>query len=375
MKIVFIIDQVYKHGGIERVLSIKANYLANINTNIIHIVTMEQNKQAPCYDFNSNIIFDDLNINYKKNKSYFHPVNLLKLPGHILKAIHYLNRVKPDIIVVCSHSADTYFMPFIKKNIPKIKEFHYSKHIEIDKRKKSSSFFKKLFFKFADFVETKYDKLVILNKDEATYYRSNNTVIIPNPLTFYPKTVSQLNNPIVMSAGRIAPVKRFDRLIDIWELVHTKCKSWQLHIYGSGDSDYIELLQSKINSKKLQDVVVLKGPTNSIQKKMLCSSLFVMTSDNECFPLVLLEAQACGLPIVSFDCPNGPRNIINTENGKLIAMNENIGFSEAVLNVIADSSKRRALGANARKNAANFTIEIVMKQWLILFEELKPVII
>ncbi|GGK29046.1 glycosyl transferase [Yeosuana aromativorans] len=370
MKIVFIIDQVYRHGGIERVLSIKANYLSKLKNFDIHIITTEQKNNESCYSFNDLIKFKDLNINYHRNKSYFHPKNLIKVPSHILKINAALKTINPNTVVVCSHSVDTYFLPFIRKKIPKIKEFHYSKFIEVDKRTNQTSFFKKLFFKFADFVESKYDKLVILNRDEAHYYKSNNIKIIPNPLTFYPENVSPLQNPKVISAGRIAPVKRFDTLIDIWELVYKKNQQWQLHIYGNGEPDYIEFLQSKIKEKKLSDHVFLKGATSDIQNKMLHSSLFVMTSDNECFPLVLLEAQACGLPIISFDCPNGPRNIIKADAGKLIMMQDVIGFSESILNMISNPDELNKYGSNARRHAQEFKVESIMELWIQLFKEL-----
>jgi glycosyltransferase involved in cell wall biosynthesis len=370
VKIVFIIDQVHRHGGIERVLSIKANYLAKLKNYDIHIITTEQQGKPSCYFFSELIQFQDLNINYNREKSYFHPENLIKVPRHILKINTVLKTINPNIVVVCSHSVDTYFLPFIRKKIPKIKEFHYSKSIEVDKRTNQASIFKILFFKFADFVESKYEKLVVLNTDEASYFKSDNTTIIPNPLTFYPENISGLDNPIVISAGRIAPVKRFDMLIDIWELVHQKNKDWQLHIYGAGELHYMESLKKRIIEKKLSNHVFLKGPTDDIQNKMLRSSLFVMTSDNECFPLVLLEAQACGLPIISFDCPNGPRNIIKADAGKLIKMQDVLGFSESILSIISNPVELKKYGSNARKHAQNFKIDTIMELWMQLFKEL-----
>ncbi|UKM63955.1 glycosyltransferase family 4 protein [Flavobacteriaceae bacterium GSB9] len=370
MKIVFIIDQLYLHGGIERVLSIKANYFSSIKENTVHIITTEQKQKEACYNFNSNIIFKDLGINYCREKSYFNPENLLKVPGHIFKLKKTLNKIKPDIAVVCSHSVDTYFVPFINKIIPKVKEFHYSKFIEIDKRQNPSSRFKKWFIQFADYVETKYDALVVLNPDEASYYNSNNTKIIPNPLTFYPETVSKLDNPIAIAAGRIAPVKRYDVLIDIWALVHKTNKNWQLYIYGNGEENFIKNLQMKIDDLELTQHVFLKGPTNHIQEKMLHSSLFLMTSDNECFPLVLLEAQACGLPIISFDCPHGPRNIISDENGSLVNMKDLKVFSKEVLELMSNSNKRIQLGTNARNNANNYSVEKIMPLWKDMFKGL-----
>ncbi|WP_025739378.1 glycosyltransferase family 4 protein [Aquimarina pacifica] len=369
MKIVFIIDQVYLHGGIERVLSIKANYFASLQDTEVYIITSEQKNQKPCYEFDDKIIFEDLEINYERRKSYFHPTNLKKLPKHIFGVRSAIKRIQPDVIVVCSHSTDTYFMPFINKKVPKIKEFHYSKHIEIKNRNNPKRPHKKYFFKFTDFVEKKYDQLVILNKDEASYYKSNNTRVIPNPLTFYPSTTSQVSNPIVIAAGRIAQVKGYDILIDIWSSVYKKNKDWQLHIYGSGEPAYIKMLQDKIDGYGLQNVVILKGATDSIQSKMLDSSIFAMTSHNECFPLVLLEAQACGLPIVSFDCPNGPRNIISSDSGILIPLYDNAIFSEQLLNLMKDPDTLRRLGEHARENASNFKLESVMQLWRKLFND------
>lgn len=370
MKIVFLIDQVYRHGGIERVLSIKANYLANNSDNSVYIITSEQNKNKACYHFNSNIIFKDLGVNYHRNLSYFHPKNVLKIPRHIHLVKQTLNKIKPDVVVVCSHSVDTYFVPFINKSIPKVKEFHFSKSIETNYRKKGSKSKKKYFLYFADFVEKKYDKLIVLNKDEASYYKSNNIAVIPNPLTFYPTQVSQLNKPIAIAAGRIAPVKRFDSLIDTWELIHKKNSNWQLHIYGEGDKNYVNALQQKINEKQLSNHIILKGKTSNIQDKMLNASVFLMTSDNECFPLVLLEAQACGLPIVSFDCPHGPRNIISNKNGILIPPKNKTKFANAVLKIIDNETLRKELGQHARENAANYNEKAIMDKWLTIFNQL-----
>lgn len=370
MKIVFIIDQVYLHGGIERVLSIKANYLVSMPDNEIYIITTEQKDKKPCYEFNDKIIFKDLGINYQRNKSYFHPVNLRKLPKHIKKTKSVIKKINPDIVVVCSHSTDTYFIPFINKDIPKVKEFHYSKFIELENRKNPRNLQKKYFLKFADYVETKYDKLVILNQDEAAYYTSDNTIVIPNPLTFYPEKVSTISNNIVITAGRIASVKGYDMLIDIWEIVSKKHPGWELHIYGDGEPGYVRMLQDKIDAKNLQDHLLLKGVTSDVKGKMLASSIFAMSSHNECFPLVLLEAQACGLPIISFDCPNGPRNIVNTQNGVLIPIYNNVEFANQLIELMNNRVKLEEMGKSARQNASNYSVENVMKLWNNMFNEL-----
>ncbi len=370
MKIIFIVDQVYMHGGIERVLSIKANYLAEQPGYKIHIITTEQKDNASCYDFNSKISFEDLEVNYNRKKSYFHPANLLKLPKHIGRIKSYIKSINPDVIVVCSHSTDTYFMPFICKKVPKVKEFHFSKSIETGPRLHSKNILKKYFFKFADYVERKYDRLVVLNHNEAPYYKSNNTAVIPNPLTFYPETISDISNKVVISAGRIARVKGYDLLIDIWDLVQKKGTDWKLHIYGSGDEAYEKKLQKTINEKGLNDSLKLMGATSEVQKKMLNSSIYVMSSHNECFPLVLLEAQACGLPIVSYDCPHGPKSIIDNNTGVLVPLYDNETFANELIDLMNDHERLVAMGKNARENAANYEIPKVMNKWQNMFEDL-----
>ncbi len=369
MKIVFIIDQVYLHGGIERVLSIKANYFASKKENQVYILTSEQKNKEACYQFDSAITFKDLGVNYDRRRSYFHPVNLQKLPGHIKKTKSIIKSIKPDVVVVCSHSADTYFVPFIVKSVPKVKEFHYSKFIEEGKRK-NPSFFKKMFFKYADYVESKYDKLVILNKDESNYYKSNNTEVIPNPLTFYPESTSNLSSSTIITAGRIAHVKGYDILIDIWKIIAETNTDWRLHIFGDGEPNYVQQLQDKINKEGLQDNVVLKGSTSDIKGEMLKSSIFVMTSHNECFPLVLLEAQACGLPIVSFDCPYGPRNIIDQDTGVLIPVYDNKAFASSLIQLMNNKERMKEMGNNARENSAKYQLQSIMNLWEEMFNGL-----
>lgn len=373
MRILFIIDQVYLHGGIERVLSIKANYLSKDKSNDIYVLTTEQREKKPCYKFEDKITFEDLKINYDRKKSYFHPVNIVKSIFHAFKLRKKIKTINPEVIVVCSHSSDTHFIPFINKKIPKIKEFHYSKFIEEKKRNKPGVTPKKIYYKVADYVESKYDRIVILNKDELKYYKSDNVTFIPNPITFFPTKVSNLTNKIIVSAGRIAPVKGFDVLVDIWEMVVKKQQDWELHIYGTGSPTYLKKIQDKITAKGLQKSLILKGSTKDIEGVFLNSSIFAMTSHNECFPLVLLESQACGLPIVSFDCPTGPRNIIDKNNGVLIPNKDNELFVNQLLELMNNQEKLIQMGTNARENASDFSVEKIMPLWVKLFNELTTI--
>jgi glycosyltransferase involved in cell wall biosynthesis len=361
---------VYLHGGIERVLSIKANFLANKEDYRISIITSEQKGKAACYDFDQDIAFTDLNINYNRKKSYFHPENLIKVPLHIYRLKRRISRLKPDVIVVCSHSTDTFFVPLVFSQTPTVKEFHYSKFIEIKKRANPDGFLKKLFLKFSDYIECRYTKLVVLNKDEAEYYRSENVAIIPNPATFNLDHLPLQREKVAIAAGRIAQVKGFEMMIEAWSRIFPMAKEWELHIYGEGEETYKTELQEKIRKLGLDKTVFLKGQTNKLQEKLLSAGIYLMTSRNECFPLVLLEAQACGLPVVAYDCPHGPRNILDGESGILIPMGNAEMFSNAVLKLMRDHDSLEDLRKKAQENVKKYRLNEVMPLWEAMFRKL-----
>ena len=128
MKILYLTDQTYFHGGIEKVLSQKANYLAEVSGDEVTIVTYNQQNKIPVYSFSEKIRMIDLEINYEIGKSYFHPVNLKKIPKHRNALKKIIREIQPDVVVSCSFGPDFYFIPSLEKQFPKIKEFHSSRH-------------------------------------------------------------------------------------------------------------------------------------------------------------------------------------------------------------------------------------------------------
>ena len=118
MKILYLTDQTYLHGGIEKVLSQKANYLADVLEDEVTIVTYNQQQHQPCYFLSNKIHIVDLEINYEIDKSYFHPNNLKKVPHHRSALKTVIQERKPDVIVSSSFGPDFYFIPFIEKHIP-----------------------------------------------------------------------------------------------------------------------------------------------------------------------------------------------------------------------------------------------------------------
>ena len=143
----YITDQIYLHGGGERVLTNKSNYFIENNIAEVFVVSSEQKGNQPCYPINSKVVFKDLAINYNRKISYFSLSNLIKLPQHYIKLKRVINTIKPDIIITLSTQFDSYFLPFIHNKIPKIKEFHSSRYFYNLKRNKTKSFLSKLFYK------------------------------------------------------------------------------------------------------------------------------------------------------------------------------------------------------------------------------------
>lgn len=362
MKIVFSTDQTYLHGGTEKVLAEKANYLVRNLGYDVYIITTEQKQKEGCYYLDARIHQIDLGINYHRELSYLHPKNLLKIFKHFKNLKKLIKNIKPKNWVVCNFAFDFFFIPFIEKDIPKIKEFHGSQFMrkkEIDK----SSFFKSLVFKIQLIMESKYDTLVVLNPDEEKYFDAKNTVVIPNPIQIY-DAQAKLENKLVIAAGRIAPVKGFDRLIKAWALVAQKYPDWTLHIYGVDYLGTQASLESLLAELQIQDNVKFIGATSNMIETMLNYSMYLMTSITECFPMVLLESLSIGLPIIAFDVPTGPRNIISDRKDGLLIENNNImAYAQAIESLITDNELRVKMGEQAKLNSVRFNQEKVLNLW------------
>lgn len=371
MKIVFTTDQIYLHGGIEKVMAEKANYFADVLGYQVTILTTEQKGNKPCYHLSKKIVLLDINVNYVRNKSYFHPINFFKIPYHFNNWKKTLQQIKPDVIIACNYAFDFYWAPFFLKSILKLKEFHSSRSTEVGIRK-TGTFFQKFNFKLNDFIESNYSQLIILNQVEANYFKSDNLTIIPNPVTINPNTIAKLQNKKAIAAGRIATVKGFEKAIIAWKTVVATNPDWVLDIYGQGEPSYILKLENLIIENQLQQNVFIKKAVPNLDEVMLDYSIYIMTSLTECFPMILLEALASGLPIVSFNCPHGPSNIVTNNEDGFVVEDQNIAqLATQVLILINHPEVRIAMGKNAKINSYNFSTAVIMKKWNNLFVKLK----
>lgn len=178
-----------------------------------------------------------------------------------------------------------------------------------------------------------------------------------------------LQSKKIITAGRLTPEKGFDMLVGIAEMVLTKHPSWSWDIYGDGV--LFQDIKARVEQKNLQDKLILKGLSNDLYEKYKQYAMYVLPSYREGLPLVLLEAKANKLPIVSFDCIAGPNEIITDGvNGFLIECYDKEMMAEKICELIESEDLRKKFSDNWSLNMEKFQKEKILSKWLNLIESL-----
>lgn len=373
MKIIYCTHSTCNPGGMERVLLNKVTYLSQLSGWEVAVVTTDQNQRPPFYPFPEKVRMTDLGINYSEDngKGAWKKITgyLRKRKEHKRKLTALLLKEKPDI-VVSLYPSESSFIPDIKDGSKKVLELHYCKFFRLQYgRKGLLGWIDKLRTRQDEQIVRRFDKFVVLTNEDRGYWGNlPNIEVIPNAAMHVSDAYSDVMNKRVIAVGRLDYQKGFDRLIQAWQLVqHTgRFTGWKLDIFGQGE--WQEMLQQMIDKAELQNTVCLNRPTKQIGEEYVKSDMLVMSSNYEGFPMVMIEAMACGLPVVSFDYKCGPKDIIQTGiNGLLVPNGDIQALADAMMKVMEDEAYRKMLSLNARKVVDTYSEQAVMSQWIRLF--------
>lgn len=374
MRIVYCILGTFNAGGMERVLANKANYLVRRGYDIT-VVTTDQQGRQPYFPLDPAIRRIDLGINYTHSEGQSLP---MKLGAYIWKKYHHkrklrqlLREIKPDV-TVSMFDLEASFLYRIKDGSKKVLEIHFSRYKRLQYQRQG-------IWKWIDRyrsdldgrIASKYDKFVVLTEEDRQYWGAlPHIAVIPNASSFRADQPATLEQKKVIAVGRLDFQKRFEDLLTAWQQVSHVAPAWQLTIFGHGPDK--TSLMDQIDRLGIRDSVHLREPVPHIQQEMLGSSMLVLTSRYEGLPMVLLEGQACGLPLVSYACKCGPRDLIQDGvNGFLIPEGDTDTLAQRILMLMSDGQKRKQMGAEGFSRAEQYSEEVVMNKWMDLFREWK----
>lgn len=377
MKITFLTLDIFGMGGTIRTVLNVANYLVN-NGYEVEIVSVLRYRKEPFFYIDPKIRIVVLHsklikradkkglkgkgINFldKAKSRLIH----LDDEGHHhfslltdIKMYKYLKDIKEGVLISTRPSFNIFTAKYVNKNVVTIGQEHLNLSIYPKRLQKS---IKKYY--------PRLNYLATLTDDDTLDYKklfSNEkieVVKLTNSIPPFESKLSTLEDKTILAAGRLVPQKGFDLLIEAFAKIVDKAPDWKVKIFGAGKDK--EMLQDMIAERHLYNNVLLMGPTQEIEKELTKSSIYALSSRFEGFGMVIVEAMQCGVPVVSFDCPKGPGEIIaHNEDGILVEDGNIDAFADALLELIEDKNKRIKFGEKAVENVKRYTIDEIGKQW------------
>ena len=377
-KIVYCTPGLYMAGGMERVLTLKANYFADVLGYDITIILTEGEGQPYFYPLSDRIKVINLNIGFEAlwNQPILKKIFIyLKKQRQYKKALKAaLMQIRPDITVSMLRR-EINFLNSIPDGSKKIGEIHINRAHYRTFEEGDSNIFKSLLSLYWKHTLVRHlrqlDSFVALTKkDQEAWTELDNVAVIPNPVSFPTVKLSQQTEKRVIAVGRYCHEKGYDHLLKIWSEVQHRCPDWRLDVFGDGDRTAFERLLDTCQIDRSR--CALNGRVSDVQSEFARSSLAVCSSRFEGFGLAIVEAMACGLPVVSFDCPWGPCSIIaDGEDGVLVENGNLEQFATAMVKLMQEADARAEMGKRAAVNVQRFSMEADARQWKDLFDSLQ----
>lgn len=344
-----IITDINTRAGTERAVSNLSNLLATHNHNV-YIISIDSCSGSGAYELINGVFIIHLNIGLVKASK------IKKISCYKKLIAELKNNIKKYDLdyIIGTYSSINILLPMFRKQTKTIGCEHFNFN-------SANKFHKLLRFMFY----RKLDAVVVLTKQDAVHYsfiNEKNLFVIPNSLSFERNYKDIYSQKRVISIGRLSKQKGFDILIDVVEQISKRISDWKFTIVGDGELR--EILKKKIYEKKLEDLIDIIPPTNSVLDIYNSASIYLMTSRWEGLPMVLLEAQACGLPIVSFDCPEGPASVIHNEkDGFLIDFMDVTNMVNKLEILMNNYELRKNFGVSAFEASSYYSPENVYLLW------------
>ncbi|MBR5703206.1 MAG: glycosyltransferase family 4 protein [Bacteroidales bacterium] len=367
MKIIYCHADVYNPGGMERVLLNKLRGWVQRGYETM-VVTTDQHGRPPFYEFPPEVRMVDLGINYKDDNGR-NPIAktlgyLRKRKKHRKALTELLMRERPDIVVSLFPSESS-FIPDIPDGSLKMLELHFNKQFRLQYNRKG-------LLGLADRIRTKqdeklvrkFDNFIVLTRQDAEMWGNlPNLSVMPNAVVTAPHVEHKPGNHRVIAVGRLDYQKGFDRLLDAWALIPEELrKFWRLDIFGQGEWE--DKLKQQIERLGIGDSAAVNQPTDKIFDEYAASDFLVMTSHYEGFPMVMIEAMACGVPTVCFDFLCGPRDIIaNGINGIVVPEGDLRALAEAMQQLMEHPEQLGRLSEHAKRISEEYSQEVIMNRW------------
>jgi len=360
MTLLFVTDAFAVWGGMERVLADKMNYLSECYGYDVVLVTVNQGEHSIPFSLNPQIKHVDLGVRFHQQYAYsgikrflIHRQLVAQLKD---KLSNTLSQISADVIV-CAKLDFVGVLNDLRGRTPLIVESHtlcragYYEKPGLLRRLHIWQFLRQV---------SKADTVVTLTAGDAKDWLEYNkqVYVIPNVVHVNKSgNYSNYTEKKIIFVGRFTKQKDFDSLLRIWSIVYSQHSDWTLDIYTDGEIH-------------APGVTVYK-PIANIMEKYSNSSMLLLTSLFEPFGLVLPEAMSCGLPVVSFDCPYGPAEIITDGVDGFLIKNRDINeFANRVCQLIEEKELRVRMGQAAVKSSQRYRADVIMPKWKELFERL-----
>ncbi len=362
MKVLYLQNK-FDLGGINRITSVKENYLVNKGIEIHNLNVLDEECVPPKGMYSDKIIFHSIRVNRLNSLSSI-PIfgRILRFFYFRIKLLLFYREIKPDIIVCTMPRLEPMSVLWLTSHIVRIQEFHgwynNTKALSSSEEKEMRK-------------RMKYYHMVALTKREADHIQrllQQKCLHIPNATYLQPTSYSDCTIKRVLILARLTVGKGTVSILKHWIEVQRLHPDWELYIVGDGpEKEKLEQVKTEYGLQSVQICHYTLHPAT----EYLRSSIFLLPSVSEGWPLVVVESMSYGVPVIAYDCPCGPSEIIqNGVDGFITKYQNPQEMIDKVNYLIEHPNVRTEMGKRARVNIQRFSMDDIMGKWIGIFDRL-----